>query len=205
MLRRSALSIAAFLLVQLSASRQDGRVSAGAGQSLRPLASAPDDLRRAAERAFPAFDALQATLGKRLMTEMHAGGPVKAIDVCREEAQAITRTVAREQGIAMGRTGERLRNSQNRAPGWAQDLVAASHGRSAKAVEPMLADLGDRVGVVRPIAVVGLCTRCHGDPASFSPELRAAISRAYPDDRATGFAEGDLRGFFWAEVPKERR
>jgi len=69
----------------------------------------------------------------------------------------------------------------------------------------MLADLGDRVGVVRPITVVGLCTRCHGDPASFSPELRAAISKAYPDDRATGFAEGDLRGFFWAEVPKGRR
>jgi hypothetical protein len=32
--------------------------------------------------------------------------------------------------------------------------------------------------------------------------LGAALAGAYPQDRATGFAPGDLRGWMWAEVPK---
>jgi hypothetical protein len=28
-----------------------------------------------------------------------------------------------------------------------------------------------------------------------------ALAARYPDDRATGFAPGDLRGWFWVEVP----
>jgi hypothetical protein len=31
--------------------------------------------------------------------------------------------------------------------------------------------------------------------------VRAYLETAYPDDRAIGFEEGDLRGFAWAEAP----
>ncbi len=142
---------------------------------------------------------------KRLMTEMQAGGPVAAIDVCRLEAQTITAGVAREQGIVMGRTSARLRNPANGAPAWARSMVAASDNRKADSAVPMVVDLEDRVGVVRPIGVATPCTRCHGDRQSFSPALTAALAKAYPQDQATGFHEGELRGFFWAEVPKSKQ
>jgi hypothetical protein len=32
--------------------------------------------------------------------------------------------------------------------------------------------------------------------------IGATLAVAYPGDRATGFAPGDLRGWMWAEVPK---
>ncbi|MEM1451902.1 MAG: hypothetical protein AAF726_11860 [Planctomycetota bacterium] len=31
-----------------------------------------------------------------------------------------------------------------------------------------------------------------------------ALARAYPDDLATGYTEGDVRGWFWVEVPSAR-
>jgi hypothetical protein len=36
------------------------------------------------------------------------------------------------------------------------------------------------------------CSQCHG--TSIAPEIKAAIAASNPDDRATGFAAGDLRG-----------
>jgi len=45
------------------------------------------------------------------------------------------------------------------------------------------------------------CVVCHGDPAQIPDAVLAALAARYPDDRATGFAEGDLRGWFWVEVP----
>jgi len=32
--------------------------------------------------------------------------------------------------------------------------------------------------------------------------VKAEVARRYPRDQATGFAAGDLRGFFWVEVKK---
>ena len=54
--------------------------------------------------------------------------------------------------------------------------------------------------VVAPILTQPLGLNCHGDPATFSPELKKALSESYPDDQATGFAAGDLGGVFWAKL-----
>ena len=68
-------------------------------------------------------------------------------------------------------------------------------------MQPTVVDLGDRVGVLRPIATAGVCLRCHGTAGSLAPEVRGYLETAYPGDRAIGFEEGDLRGFAWAEAP----
>jgi hypothetical protein len=60
----------------------------------------------------------------------------------------------------------------------------------------------DQWTVIAPIPTQPLCLTCHGDPATFSPELKEALAVHYPNDQATGFKAGDLRGVFWAEVPK---
>jgi hypothetical protein len=41
--------------------------------------------------------------------------------------------------------------------------------------------------------------REHGDPDTFAPEVSQALQKLYPDDAATGFAIGDLRGAFRVE------
>ena len=34
-------------------------------------------------------------------------------------------------------------------------------------------------------------------------DVSAILKQSYPDDQATGFATGDIRGWVWAEVPKQ--
>jgi len=61
------------------------------------------------------------------------------------------------------------------------------------------------LGVVMPIVVGSSCLACHGDPGAMEAVVREAIAKAYPKDQATGYKEGDLRGWFWVEVPGAAR
>jgi len=42
------------------------------------------------------------------------------------------------------------------------------------------------------------CLLCHGAP---EPALKAEIDRLYPQDQATGFRPGELRGAFTVSAP----
>jgi cytochrome c553 len=160
----------------------------------------PATLQPALARAEQGMNALQAALLARLREQMAAGGPSSAVTVCRDEAPAITARVAREQGIALGRTSHGLRNPGNAAPSWAAALVAQAAGTKAGSHSVRVFDLGDRVGVVRPIGFVEMCASCHGPQASIPAPVREVLATAYPSDAAVGFAAGDLRGWMWAEV-----
>jgi hypothetical protein len=47
---------------------------------------------------------------------------------------------------------------------------------------------------LRPIRIQQQCLTCHGDPSGFPAEVRRTLAERYPNDRATGYAEGDFRG-----------
>lgn len=145
---------------------------------------------------------LQERLQARLAAALAAGGPPAAVRVCRDEAPAIAARVSRELGVSVGRTSTRLRNPANAPPAWAAAAVQASRGKRLAEVADAVFDLGGSVGFLRPIAVAKPCLGCHGSPASLAPEVRGALEKAYPSDRATGYAAGDLRGFFWAEAER---
>jgi hypothetical protein len=186
------LALAAFLLVS----------TAGASPPTHAPGDAPPELRPAVERADAAIAAFQRRLQGRLFQAMAAGGPAEAVRVCREEARAIAGEVSAETGVRLGRTSDRLRNDANAAPDWAAELVAAAAGKRAAVVDATVVELGARVGVLRPITVVDGCLRCHGPVEGMAEEARSTIGEAYPNDRATGYASGDHRGFFWAEVER---
>jgi mono/diheme cytochrome c family protein len=157
----------------------------------------------ALEAADAAVGDVQRRLSARLHEELTKGGPAQAIAVCRDEAQGLTSETARSHGLRVGRTSHRLRNRGNAAPPWAEPFVAAAAGRKASAAEAVVVDLGDRVGLLRPIPTATQCTQCHGAAEQLAPVVRAFLDEAYPDDRAVGFAEGDLRGWFWIEAHKD--
>lgn len=172
----------------------------GAQQSFAPEA-APTELKAAVAAADDALVALRQRLTARLMEEMQKGGPAKAVAVCRDEAPALSAEVGRAAGVVVGRTSDRLRNPENRPPAWAEAAVKAAAGRQAADVAPAAFALGDKVGLLRPIAMAGPCARCHGTASDLDPAAAAAIRAAYPLDAATGFRAGELRGFAWAEAP----
>jgi len=163
---------------------------------------APAKLRPAAAEAESTIALLQRRLGARLNAELERAGPAEAVAVCRDSAQMMTADVVAETGNPVGRTSHRLRNPGNAPRPWAEPIVAAvDSGTLAADVKTVLVDLGDRVGVLQPIPTGAICLRCHGDPDSLGADLTAIVREAYPEDHAVGFAEGELRGFFWAEAP----
>ena len=58
-----------------------------------------------------------------------------------------------------------------------------------------------RLGVILPIRMSESCRICHGAAAALAPDVRAQLKALYPNDQATDFAVGDVRGWFWVEVP----
>ena len=153
-------------------------------------------------RAEQAMNELQSALLARLTAAMTSGGPAAAVEVCRSDARSIAESVAKAQGLELGRTSHRLRNPANAPRAWARPAVDAAAGSKAASEGLKVFDLGDRVGVLRPIGTADACTKCHGAPDEVRKNLGAALAASYPQDRATGFAPGDLRGWMWAEVPK---
>lgn len=146
-----------------------------------------------------ATEAVQ-TLGGRLMGELtkalDEGGPTGAIDVCRMRAPEIAAAVSNEYGLVLGRTSFRLRNPSNLPPEWAEDLV-----REQVADPTWMAGPKGQLGGLLPIRMKAECGMCHGPKEQIAPEVLSALQETYPEDTATGFHEGDLRGWFWVEVP----
>jgi hypothetical protein len=50
-----------------------------------------------------------------------------------------------------------------------------------------------------------ICGSCHGPERTLGPGVSARLAQRYPEDRAIGFRDGDIRGWFWVEVPNARR
>jgi len=125
-------------------------------------------------------------------------GAVNAISVCKAEAPAIAAALSID-GVKIGRSSHRLRNPANEAPGWVSAIlenylqIDSDRAPTAKVLP------NNRVGYAEPITVQPLCLACHGKV--LAPEVAARISETYPDDAATGFEEGDLRGLYWVEFP----
>ena len=48
--------------------------------------------------------------------------------------------------------------------------------------------------VYRPIASSKSCLACHGDPSKFSPGVKEALDRMYPEDKALDYSAQEWRG-----------
>jgi hypothetical protein len=162
------------------------------------LATTPEAARAAAAR-----DALRDQLQAALVEAIQAGGPANGIEVCRTKAREIAAEVGEELGVAIGRTSHRLRNPANDVPSWASEVVSAHAEAGGEAAEATFVALGEGggLGALYPIRLEGRCVLCHGTEEQIPDVVRGALADHYPEDRATGFAVGDLRGWFWVEVP----
>jgi hypothetical protein len=70
----------------------------------------------------------------------------------------------------------------------------------ARVAEPVIMrDPDGNLAATHPIRVGEMCLQCHGERAEIGEKTLARIEELYPEDSATGFAAGDLRGWFWTE------
>jgi hypothetical protein len=164
----------------------------------------PPALALGMDRADAAIRTLRERLSRTVVYNLDnlGDGAAELMEVWRTAMPEHAREAGEETEAKVGKTSSLLRDPANAPPAWARATVLSYGGKRADEVPALVFDLGDRVGVLRPAATGSGCLGCHGPIEALTPGVRAALAEHYPQDRATGFAEGDLRGFYWAEARK---
>ena len=181
-----------------------GAAGAQTGRSW-PIREAPEELRPLIVDADLAIVSMQDALLRQLHDKLAQGGPELALGACHIDTSALARRLARSHEFIGGFTSDRLRDAANRPRPWAAGFVRANAGKPAREVPGFIVDLGDRVGVLRPMAQQEICASCHGPADRISPSVRKLLDVRYPGDQAVGFTTGEIRGWFWVELSKPER
>ncbi len=146
--------------------------------------------------------ALMKDLGAQLKAALDSGGPTAAITVCKSAAIPITAATSKKfDGVTISRTSLKTRNPANAPDPTDRALLDAWHALAAEdksLPEPELRPDpdGSSVRFYKPIPVAEICLNCHGPAGSLPGELHELLAKLYPEDAATGYKLGDLRGAF---------
>lgn len=150
-----------------------------------------------------AIKGLGEGLKEKLMTAMKNGGPVAALDVCNIDAPKIAAERSQASGMDVGRTALKVRNPNN-APddyekrvmeGFVSDLKAGADAAKLDRAEVVTQDGKKVFRYMKPIMTAAKpCLACHG--STLNPAVTSKIEELYPEDQATGFSAGDMRGAF---------
>jgi hypothetical protein len=143
------------------------------------------------------------TLKQELLAAVEAGGLVRGIAVCNVKAPMIAGKVGGATGWAVARSSHKLRNPKNAPDAFTAAAIDDFLTREAKG--EMAADMAKAAIVeengrqvfrlVKAIPTGKLCLNCHGGE-TVKPGVVAALAELYPEDRARGFTEGQMRGVF---------
>lgn len=169
-----------------------------AGCSAAPVLP-PDREADLAARSTTLADSFRSELQAALKSALAAGGPAAAIEVCAQAAPAIAERLSADSGAHVRRTALQPRNPAAKPDAFERETMTAWRATPLDAAgKPMVrsaavrTDDGPAYRWMRAIPTQKMCLQCHGE--TLEPEVAAAIAGRYPDDKATGFREGQLRG-----------
>lgn len=138
------------------------------------------------------FNALSSELKKA----MSSGGVPAAAKYCNVAAMPITDSLSMKHHVAIKRTTNKLRNQNNKPTTLESQIFSQYEEKKAagQKLGPIVKMIDGMDVFYAPILMKGLCLTCHGD-AKTIPDYDV-IKKLYPNDQATGYKEGDLRGMW---------
>ncbi|RME91539.1 MAG: DUF3365 domain-containing protein [Verrucomicrobia bacterium] len=175
-------------------------VPGAALERLRPVA-----LERGRRIAAEAFTVLSGELRRAL----EAGGFTNAIRLCSVKALPLTRLVGDTNQVRLRRVSHRARNPANQADTEELRIIECYQEMLAEGVTNLapvvVQPATNRITFYAPIVLNNpLCLACHGEPGStLLPQAAELLPQLYPEDRATGFRLGDLRGLWRIDFTPE--
>ncbi|CAK0760490.1 DUF3365 domain-containing protein [Gammaproteobacteria bacterium] len=97
-------------------------------------------------------------------------------------------------------TSLKLRNPKNKPDNWEEQFLrkseeswqAGARSRIAESSEIVASEKGKEFRYIKAIPTAKICLDCHGTEVKSNVE--AALKQTYPQDQATGYKMGDLRG-----------
>jgi hypothetical protein len=142
-----------------------------------------------------------------LLQEIGKGGFSSAVRVCSELAQEMTLQLNAQTGHDVRRVSLKYRNPKNVPDAYEQrKLEEFNILNQKKELSNEYSEIVEERGkkylrYLRPLIVSPLCITCHGPKENIPQEVKAILAERYPDDRATGFRVGDVRGAITVKIP----
>ncbi len=164
---------------------------------LGPLVSAEEDAQLVEARKVATI--LPPKLLAALQREISQSGPEGAIPVCRDMAPEMAGEVSRETGWKIKRVSLKPRNAVRATPdAWERAALEDFDRRAAAGEAPAQLEKGEVVDhefrYVKALPTQALCLGCHGSADQLSPGVKTVLAELYPDDLATGYSLGQVRG-----------
>jgi cytochrome c553 len=187
----------AYYLFYKNLNKKDGKGHAKKGKKGDQV-NHPEELKNGMKFALQTKKAL----GKNLMKAINDGGSAYAVQFCNTRALPITDSMATELGVHIRRVSDKPRNAGNQANEKEMEII--------RKMKMSLAETGNAHGQYDSISRIGyypimtnaLCTQCHGTEQDINEETRQILSKLYPNDKATGYTENQLRGIWVVEEKK---
>ncbi len=148
----------------------------------------------------------KSELGKNLKQALKTGGPTSAIQFCSEQAVPIADDMSVQLKAAIKRVSDRPRNPGNAAVNRELQYIASASAALAagNTPEPSVQELDGRMVGYYPIVTNGMCLQCHGSPGvNIAEDTMSALQATYPNDKATGYEEGQIRGIWVITMEKK--
>lgn len=168
----------------------------------------PAEVEAAREQGRAITQATFSVLSSNLQQALAHGGVTNALTFCSLQALNLTVLQVNTNLVELRRVSHRPRNLRNAASAEERlvlerfEAELKQRGTVAPVVET---NHSDRLIFRGPIVLNNpLCLNCHGRPgAEIQPEHLEVLRRLYPDDQATGFRLGELRGFWSVSFRRE--
>ncbi|MCC5937762.1 MAG: DUF3365 domain-containing protein [Lunatimonas sp.] len=151
----------------------------------------------------------QKSLVETLQKAISEKGTSGAVEFCHAEALPITQEVADKHQVAVKRVSLKNRNPANAPNEMETNLLEAYAYNVEQGLEnqPNIqkVDNGEVLLYTKAIVIPGgICLQCHGDPnAEIEAATLAKINEKYPQDKATGYKAGELRGMWSISIPRK--
>ncbi len=141
-----------------------------------------------------------AELSGQLSQAIEEGGVPNAIKYCNVVAYPLVDSLSQVHDAVIRRTSLKVRNPKD-APTEAEKVMLQTYHERAGAGEepkPHVKQLEEgRIAFYAPIKIQPLCLNCHGKVGKdVKQEHYDLIKQLYPEDEATGYELGELRGMW---------
>lgn len=145
-----------------------------------------------------------------LTDEIARSGPEGAILVCRDKAPQLAKAASEESGWTVRRVSLKNRNPKAAPDAWERAVLEDFDRRAAAGESPATLEKAELVQddgrsvrrYMRALPTQQLCLQCHGSAEQLKPAVLERLRTLYPDDKATGYAVGQIRGAMTIRQPQ---
>ncbi|MCC6288679.1 MAG: DUF3365 domain-containing protein [Chitinophagaceae bacterium] len=147
--------------------------------------------------------AMQNVLLQNVSAAIQKGGTDYAVEFCNIKAMPLTDSVGSLYKATVHRLSDKNRNPAN-AIQTATDSIAWQKIKNTKSAT-IEQDASGAVHYYKPILIaMPSCIKCHGTQTDILESTQKIIAQKYPNDKATGYRMGELRGMWSISWAKEK-